>query len=100
MLDLTNIYTVYELKWFDGEIIHLPKPTEGFLRKVAALEGQLDDLTELDQLEEVKKLTWDLIKQNTDGRKFTKADLEQCDAIVSSIILRDYMDEVSKRLGE
>ena len=100
MLDLTNIYTVYELKWFDGTILHLPKPTEALLRKIAALESEYDDLTQVDQLEGVKKITWDLIKQNTDGRKFTKADLEQCDAIVSSMILKDYMDEVGKRLGE
>lgn len=100
MLDLTNIYTVYELKWFDGDIIHLPKPTEAFLRKVAALEHEYDDLSEMEQLEEVKKITWDLIKQNTDGRKFTKADLEPCDAIISSMILKDYMNEVEKRLGE
>lgn len=98
MLDLTNIYTVYELKWFDGTIIHLPKPTEAFLRKVAALEdGGLD---QMEQLEEVKKITWDLIKQNTDGRKFTKADLEQCDGIICSLIIKDYMEEVEKRLGE
>ena len=99
MLDLTTINTMYELKWFDGQVLHLPKPTEAFLRKVAALDAK-EDLSELDQLEEVKKLTWDLIKQNTDGRKFTKAELEQCDAIVASMVLRDYMDEVGKRLGE
>ena len=98
MLDLTNIYNVYELKWFDGTIIHLPKPTEAFLRKVAALEDS--GLEQMEQLEEVKKITWDLIKQNTDGRKFTKADLEQCDAIICSMIIKDYMEEVEKRLGE
>lgn len=98
MLDLTNIYSVYELKWFDGTIIHLPKPTEAFLRKVAALED--NGLEQMDQLEEIKKITWDLIKQNTDGRKFTKAELEQCDAIICSMIIKDYMEEVEKRLGE
>ena len=98
MLDLTNIYNVYELKWFDGTIIHLPKPTEAFLRKVAALEDS--GLEQMEQLEEVKKITWDLIKQNTDGRKFTKTELEQCDAIICSMIIKDYMEEVEKRLGE
>ena len=99
MLDLTQIYTLYELKWFDGSVLHLPKPTEAFLRKVAALDAN-EELSELDQLEEVKKLTWDLIKQNTDGRKFTKAELEQCDGIICSMIIKDYMEEVEKRLGE
>ena len=99
MLDLSNIYTIYELKWFDESIVHLPKPTEAFLRKVAALDDN-ENLTQLEQFEEVKKITWELLKQNTDGRKFTKADLEQCDGIICSMILRDYMSEAEKRLGE
>lgn len=98
MLDLTQIYNVYELKWFDGSVVHLPKPSEEFLRKVAALDN--NDMGEMDQLEEIKKITWDLIRRNTDGRKFTKAELDQCDSIVCSIILKDYMEEVEKRLGE
>jgi hypothetical protein len=98
MLDLTQIYNIYELKWFDGTMVHLPKPSEEFLRKVAALDDS--DMGEMDQLEEIKKITWDLIRRNTDGRKFTKAELDQCDSIVCSIILKDYMEEVEKRLGE
>ena len=98
MLDLTQIYNIYELKWFDGSVVHLPKPSEEFLRKVAALDDS--DMGEMDQLEEIKKITWDLIRRNTDGRKFTKAELDQCDSIVCSIILKDYMEEVEKRLGE
>jgi len=98
MLDLTTIYTVYELKWFDGSILHLPKPTEKFLREVSDLYSE--DASEMDQLEAVKNITWKLIRQNTDGRKFTKSELEQCDAVVSSMILKDYMEEVERRLGE
>lgn len=98
MLDLTTINSFYELKWFDGEILHLPKPSEKFLRKVSALDNEEAD--ELDQLDELKKLTWEIIRQNTDGRKFTKAELEQCDAVVASLIMRDYMAEVERRLGE
>ena len=96
MLDLTTINSFYELKWFDGTVLHLPKPTEAFLRKISALE----ELTEMEQIEEVKQITWELIKQNDEGRKFTKAELEQCDAIVASLIIKDYMAEVEKRLGE
>lgn len=99
MLDLTQINTLYELKWFDGSILHLPKPTEKFLRKVSELYED-NSMSEMDQLDAVKTMTWDLIRQNTDNRKFTKAELEQCDAIVASMILRDYMEEVERRLGE
>lgn len=96
MLDLTKITSFYELKWFDGTVLHLPKPTEAFLRKISALE----ELTEMEQIEEVKKITWELIKQNDEGRKFTNKELEPCDAIVASLIIKDYMAEVEKRLGE
>lgn len=99
MLDLTQIHNIYELKWFDGSVLHLPKPSEAMLRKISSLYDE-SEMSEMDQLEEVKKITWDLIRQNTDGRKFTKAELEQCDVIVCSIILRDYMEEVERRLGE
>ena len=98
MLDLSTINSFYELKWFDGEILHLPKPTEKFLRRISALDEQ--DLTEMEQLEEVKKITWELIRQNDEGRKFTAKELEPCDAIVASVIIKDYMNEVEKRLGE
>lgn len=99
MIDLSTINSFYELKWFDGATLHLPKPTEKLLRKIAALDNN-EELTELELLEEVKKIVWDIIKGNLEGRKFTKAELEQCDAIVSSMILRDYMQEVENRLGE
>lgn len=98
MLDLSTINSFYELKWFDGTVLHLPKPSEKFLRQISALDEQ--DMTELEQMEELKKITWEIIRQNDEGRKFTKAELEQCDAIVASLIIKDYMAEVEKRLGE
>ena len=98
MLDLTTINSFYELKWFDGTLLHLPKPSEKFLRKISALDEQ--DLTEMEQMEELKKITWDLIRQNDEGRKFTAKDLEECDAIVASLIIKDYMAEVERSLGD
>ena len=35
MLDLTKINRDYKLKWFDGEILHLPLPTQETLVKIA-----------------------------------------------------------------
>lgn len=98
MLDLTQMNSFYELKWFDGTVLHLPKPSEKFLRKISSLDNE--DLTEIEQMEEVKKLTWEIIRQNDEGRKFTAKELEQCDAIVASLIIKDYMAEVERRLGE
>ena len=98
MLDLSTINSFYELKWFDGEIIHLPKPPEKLFREIAALDAS--GMTDLEQMDEIKRLVWEILKKNDDGRKFTKAELEQCDGLVCSMIIRDYMDEAYKRLGE
>ena len=98
MLDLTTIDSFYELKWFDGAVLHLPKPSEKTLRRISALDNE--ELSELDQLGEVKKIVWELIRQNDEGRKFTAKELEECDALVASMILKDYMAEVERRLGE
>lgn len=99
MIDLSTINSFYEFKWFDGETIHLPKPTEKFLRKTASLDAD-GDLTEEEIMDEVKKLVHEILRQNTDGRKFTKAELEQCDAFVCSMLLKDYLQETEARLGE
>ena len=98
MLDLTIINAFYELKWFDGTVLHLPKPSEKVLRRVSSLDDS--GLTELEQMDEIKKIVWDIIRQNDEGRKFTAKDLEQCDALVASMIMKDYMEEVERRLGE
>ena len=98
MLDLSKIYHFYELTWFDGSVIHLPKPSEAFLRKIAAFDDM--DIPEVEKLQEVKNMAWELLKKNDEGRKFTKAELEKCDSWVASMIIKDYLSEAEKRLGE
>lgn len=96
MLDLSHINNFYEFKWFDGQTLHLPRPTEELLRKISAA----DELEDMDQIIEIKNITHDLIRSNEEGVKFTKKELEQCDVAVCTMLLTDYMKEVEKRLGE
>ena len=98
MIDLSGINKFYEMKWFDGSSVWLKKPTEGLLRKVAALDESKNEGFEV--LEELRKIVIDLIIDNEEGRKFPQEELDEVDAVLSSMIFKDYMVYVTERLGE
>ena len=57
MLDLTQVKKYYELKWFDGEILHLNMPSQEILMKIMKLE-ELEDIEEqLVQFKNIFKTT-------------------------------------------
>lgn len=96
MIDLSGINRFYEMKWFDGTTVWLKKPTEGLMRKVASLdEGQ-----GFDALDAIKEIVLDLVIDNEEGRKFPKEELDELDTVLCSMIFKDYMEYVGKRLGE
>lgn len=96
MIDLSGINKFYEMKWFDGTSIWLKKPTEGMLRKLIAL----DEAEGIETLEGLQKMVIDLIKDNEEGRKFPQEELDELDAVLCSMIFKDYMEYTTKRLGE
>ncbi|MBQ2527818.1 MAG: hypothetical protein II544_03605 [Spirochaetales bacterium] len=96
MIDLSGINRFYELKWFDGTSVWLKKPTEAMLRKLIAL----DEADGLDALEGLQKMVIELVKDNEEGRKFPKEELDELDAVLCSMIFKDYMEYTTKRLGE
>lgn len=96
MIDLSGINRFYEMKWFDGTTVWLKKPSEAMLRKVATLDSYED----FDGLAELRKIVIELVKDNEEGRKFPQEELDELDAVLCSMIFRDYMEYVEKRLGE
>lgn len=98
MIDLSGINRFYEMKWFDGTSVWLKKPTEALMRKIVALDQS--DSTGVDSLNEVKKITLELVVDNEDGRKFPQEELDQLDAVLCMMILKDYLETASERLGE
>lgn len=96
MIDLSGINKFYEMKWFDGTSVWLKKPTEAMLRKVVALENS-EGLASLDEL---KTIVVELVIDNEEGRKFPQEELDELDAVLCSMIFKDYMEYVEKRLGE
>ena len=98
MIDLSGINKFYEMKWFDGTSVWLKKPTEEFMRKVIALAEQ--DGKGIELLDALKALVLEMIIDNEEGRKFPQEELDELDAVLCSMIFKDYMEYVAKRLGE
>lgn len=98
MIDLSGINKFYELKWFDGTTVWLKKPTEEMLRKIVALDRDNDKGIEV--LDDVREITLALIKDNEGGRKFPQEELDQLDAVLCMMVLKDYFDTATERLGE
>lgn len=96
MIDLSGINKFYEMKWFDGTSVWLKKPTEGLMRQIVALEEQGG----LDALDELKAIVVSMVVDNEEGRKFPQEELDELDAVLCSMIFKDYMEYVGKRLGE
>ena len=96
MIDLSGINKFYELKWFDGTSVWLKKPSEEMLRKLITL----DEAEGLEALEGLKSMVIELIKDNEEGRKFPQEELDELDAVLCSMIFKDYMEYTTKRLGE
>ena len=96
MIDLSGINKFYELKWFDGTSVWLKKPSEEMLRKLI----RLDEAEGLEALEGLKSMVIELIKDNEEGRKFPQEEIDSLDAVLCSMIFKDYMEYTTKRLGE
>ena len=96
MIDLSGINKFYELKWFDGTSVWLKKPSEEMLRKLI----RLDEAEGLEALDGLKSMVIELIKDNEEGRKFPQEEIDNLDAVLCSMIFKDYMEYTTKRLGE
>ena len=74
MLDLTKINRDYKLKWFDGEILHLPLPTQETLVKIMNLE-EIDNVEQ--QIEGLTAIIKEVLTNNRDNRKFSEEDFSK-----------------------
>lgn len=97
MIDLSGINRFYEMKWFDGTTVWLKRPTEEMMRRVASLDEEGNGL---DALDGIKDIVLNLVKDNEEGRKFPQEELDELDSVLCSMIFKDYMEYVAKRLGE
>ena len=97
MLDLTQIKKYYELKWFDGEILHLNMPSQEILMKIMKLE-ELEDVEE--QLVQFKNIIVHILQDNKEKRVFSDEEINELSLDIIQLILEDYLSSVNAALGE
>ena len=97
MLDLTQVKKYYELKWFDGEILHLNMPSQEILMKIMKLE-ELEDIEE--QLVQFKNIIVNILQDNKEKRVFSDEEIDELSLDIIQLILEDYLSSVNAVLGE
>lgn len=97
MLDLTQVKKYYELKWFDGEILHLNMPSQEILMKIMKLE-ELEDVEE--QLVQFKNIIVHILQDNKEKRVFSDEEINELSLDIIQLILEDYLSSVNAVLGE
>ena len=97
MLDLTKINRDYQLKWFDGQVLRLPLPTQKTLVKIMNLE-EISDVEQ--QMEGLAAIIKEVLTNNRDNREFSEEDFAELDLYTIQVIMEDYIDYVYRQLGE
>lgn len=96
MIDLSIQVKKYEIKWFDGQILHLDLPTQGLLMKIVKIE----ELDEMEQFDTIVEVLGDILNSNSEGRVITKEEVQSIPFNLIQLILTDYVNSVSNSLGE
>ena len=101
MLDLQKItQEAYEIKWIDGRVLHLCKPTQGMLKKLAEII-QMEDEDWDKQLSKIYDVVTDCFNNNSDDFKVTKKEISSIFNIKTVFVfIEDYLSEINKMLGE
>lgn len=97
MLDLSLQVKKYEIKWFDGQLLHLELPSQALLMKIMKIE-QIEDANE--QFQVIIEILGDILNSNSEGREFSKEEIQSIPIGTIELILTDYVDSIHTRLGE
>ncbi len=101
MLDLNTNRKLYELKWFDGTVIHCRKPTQSFLMRLTQLNDELEQLSDTEVVKALNEIVLKILNNNTDKRVFTSDDVEQeMDVELEQLLIQDYFASISDELGK
>lgn len=97
MLDLTKKVNRYEIKWFDGQVLHLEMPSQALLMKVMEMDKLEDDK---EQIEALNAVLLTIMNSNVEGRVFTGTEIGSIPLDIIELILSDYINTVNTHLGE
>lgn len=97
MIDLSLQVKKYEIKWFDGQVLHLDLPTQSILMKIMSVD-KIDN--EMEQFKTITDVLGIILNSNSEGRVITKEEVQAIPINVIQLILTDYVNSVSESLGE
>lgn len=100
MLDLTTIAKKqYELKYVDGKVYTLRLPSQQLLLKLVSIQKNMDKPEVI--FPTLTGLLTDILNLNTQGRVFTEQEVEkELDLGTAVLVIKDYLTETTKTLGE
>lgn len=104
MLDLTARVGTYEIKMLDGRVLHLLRPTQGFMNKLVSLKDL--DASKMDAAEMLGTVTGiflTLVNRNTEGVSYDQKQVEEdYDVILMMYVVQDYFrhwnDEIAAKV--
>lgn len=107
MIDLTNREKSYEIKMWDGQILHLFYPTWGSVNRLIALQEKLEKIKNSINLSidisdistQIFELLSEVMNRNREGRAVTTEELmDKLDLETAMFIITDYFNVISNAI--
>ena len=106
MIDLSLRNAIYQIKWFDGDILDIPLPKQKMYVKIL---GYIEEIKNIDK-ESIKgfenisqiqnEILLDILKENKNNKEITMDDILIIPAITVCDILTDYVNYMNEILGK
>lgn len=101
MLDLRALKATapYQIKMEDGTVLDIKLPSQQLLEEMVALENYVGKTA--DAIEAMYNIVLQIFNNNTNNLSFAIGFIkENYDFMICSFIIQDYLQEVTKQLGE
>lgn len=100
MLDLSKQKKYYQIKWFNGQVLSIPLPTQEMLMNM----DHIMELIESDKAEDQMEGNMEFIKYitslNKEGIVLKDEDYKDLDINLINLIIQDYYNFTQDLLGE
>ena len=104
MLDLTTAFgnQTYEIKLFDGSVLHLQRPTQGIQQTMLDLAPVVKDSTKAAKaIPTIIKVFVDILNRNAEGKTFEVKDVTADYSFeVVMYVINDYFQFWNKEIAE
>ena len=100
MLDLSKQKKYYQIKWFNGEVLHIPLPTQEMLMNMDNIMELINSDKAEDQMEGNMEFIKYITSLNKDKIVLKDEDYKDLDLNLINMIITDYYNFTVDVLGE